>query len=113
MNVVLTLLGCLFIFLSSMGDPEWLEYLSWFFFFILACWQNRLHQKKFKKIYAIRKLLLYCTVAAIFGFVTAGLLQNGAHRALEWLTKTASIFMLAMIVNYVAKVVEKRDRKNQ
>lgn len=96
-----------------MKDPEWLEFPSWFVFFILACWQIRLQQKQVNSFYAIRKLLLYCTVAVIFGGVTAGLPENGGLRALEWLTIAASLFILAIAINYVAKAVEERGRKNQ
>ena len=77
-----------------------------------ALWSS-IEKQAGEKEKAIRKLLLYCTVAVIFGGVTAGLPENGGLRALEWLTIAASLFILAIAINYVAKAVEERGRKNQ
>jgi hypothetical protein len=107
MDRFLTLLGCVLILLSSMKDPEWLEWTSWVIFFCVACCQNWRHQKRGAKSRLVKILFVYCIVAAAMGYASAGLPQNGNHRAMEWFLTAAGLFTLSFAIIGVGKVVAK------
>jgi hypothetical protein len=79
----LTILGCLTIFLSGMMQPEWLPYLSNVGFFAIVTGQICAHLSKKNSVKKILgTLIIYIISAILFGFATAGMVQNSGNLAM-------------------------------